>query len=81
MHELSLAQNIVKIVQQHLSSGQNQGVKSVKMKVGHQAGITPESLKFCFGAVTEGTAVQGATLEIENVAGDELRVVEIELAE
>ena len=81
MHELSIAQSIVEIVQQHLPSGQIQGVKSVKMKVGHQTGIVPDSLEFCFGAIAEGTVVQGARLEIENVLGDELRVVEIELAE
>jgi hydrogenase nickel incorporation protein HypA/HybF len=81
MHELSIAQNIVEIVKQHLPPGQIQSVKSVKMKVGHQAGIVPESLEFCFEAVAEGTVIQGATLEIENGSGDELCVVEIELVE
>jgi hydrogenase nickel incorporation protein HypA/HybF len=81
MHELSIAQSIVEIVQQHLPSDRIPVVKSVQMKVGHQAGIVPDSLEFCFGAVTEGTVAQGARLEIENVPGDELRVVSIELAD
>ena len=81
MHELSIAQSIVEMVRKHLPAGEMRGVKSVTLKVGDRAGVAPESLEFCFGAASEGTAAQGAKLRIENVPGDELYVVEIEVVE
>ncbi len=67
MHELSIAQSIVKAVKRRLPEGERRGVKSVRLKVGGLAGVNTESLEFCFGIASEGTAVQGARLEIENV--------------
>ncbi len=81
MHELSIARSILDVVQKHLPAGETRGVKSVKLEVGRLAGITPESLGFCFDAASVGTIVHGAKLEIDPVSGDELRVVEIELAD
>lgn len=67
MHELSLAQNIVEIVEQHLRSGGHVHVKSVRVKVGEMANVVPESLTFCFDAVIEGTPLDGSHLEIEKI--------------
>lgn len=67
MHELSIAQNIVDIVQQHLPKDGLSEIKSVKLKIGELAGVVPDSLEFCFSAITAGTSLQGAALEIERV--------------
>lgn len=67
MHELSIAQNIVEIVQQHLPPDNTFPVKSVRLKLGAMAGVVADSLEFCFTAMTAGTRVEGATLEIEHV--------------
>ena len=67
MHELSIAQNIVEIVEQHLPEIGVREVKSVKLKVGDLSGVVPDSVKFCFDAMTAGTRLQGATMEIEHV--------------
>ncbi len=67
MHELSVAQNILEIAAQHLPSGFAERVQSVRVKVGEMAGIVPESLEFCFGALVEGTPLQGSALFIERV--------------
>lgn len=67
MHELSLAQDIVKVLQQHLPSGEGRRVRSVKLKVGALVGVTPDSLAFCFKLASEGTPAQGAELHIESV--------------
>ena len=56
MHELSIAQSIVEIVQQYVPNGETRPVKSVNLKVGEMAGVVPESLDFCFGAITADAA-------------------------
>ena len=81
MHELSIVQSIIGVVQDHLPAGEIRGVKSVKLKVGELAGIVSESLEFCFELAVEGTALHGAKLKIDRVSGDELNVVEVELRE
>ncbi len=67
MHELSIAQNILEIVQQNLPADSSPAVRLVKLKVGELAGVDAESLEFCFSAVTEGTPLQGASLGIERI--------------
>ena len=48
MHELSVAQNIVEIIQQHVPESEWGRVAAVRLKVGAVAGIVPESLEFSF---------------------------------
>ena len=67
MHELSLAQSIVEIVRQHVAGPQESAVSSVKVRVGALSGVVPESLEFCFSAITHGTPLESARLEIERV--------------
>ena len=67
MHELSIAQNILEIVREHLPAGVSCQVKSVRIKVGDGAGIVPDSLDFCFNTIIAETPMQGAVLEIESV--------------
>ena len=67
MHELSIAQNIVDIVLEHLPDDEHVSVKSVRLRLGAMAGVVPDSLEFCFGAITEGTKLQGAVLVIDHV--------------
>ena len=67
MHEMSIAQNIVEVVKQHLSHEDDRRVMSVKLRLGVFAGVERESLEYCFGVVTEGTPMQGARLDVEEV--------------
>ncbi len=64
MHELSIAENIAEIVREHLPSG-NARVTSVRVRIGEMAGVVADSLTFCFGAITAGTPLEGARLEID----------------
>ena len=68
MHELSIAQSIVTIAVEHLPPEPSATVRSVRVKIGELAGVVPDSLEFCFSAVTAGTRLEGAHLEIERVA-------------
>lgn len=67
MHEMSVAQNIVEIVEQHLPDEPNVKVASVRIRIGELSGIVPDSLEFCFSAITTNTALDGARLSMEFV--------------
>jgi len=67
MHELSIAQNIIDIVRQHLPSGGSQKVRTVKVRIGNMAGVVSDSLEFCFNVIITATPMEGATLVIERV--------------
>jgi hydrogenase nickel incorporation protein HypA/HybF len=67
MHEMSIAQNIVEVVKQHMPLDDKRRIKSVKLKLGAFADIERDSLEYCFEVITEGTALQGATLDIEEI--------------
>ena len=67
MHELSIAQGIVDIVGQYVPREQYATVRLVRVRVGDLAGVVPDSLAFCFTAVTAGTPLAASSLEIEHV--------------
>jgi hydrogenase nickel incorporation protein HypA/HybF len=64
MHELSVAQEILGIVNQYLSNPLPNTVKSIKVKVGKLSNILPDSLTFCFEALTSQTPLEGTKIEI-----------------
>jgi hydrogenase nickel incorporation protein HypA/HybF len=67
MHELSIAHGILEIVHQYVPTGQHPQVKRVRVRVGDLAGVVPDSLEFGFSALTAGTLLENAALEIERV--------------
>jgi hydrogenase nickel incorporation protein HypA/HybF len=64
MHELSIAQEILRIVDQYLPNPTPDSVKYVKIKVGKLANILNDSLSFCYDALTENTPLAGSKLQI-----------------
>lgn len=66
MHELAITQSIVAIVAEHAAG---RPVKRVVLEIGRLAGVMADSIGFCFDIVAEGTALQGAVLEIRMVEG------------
>jgi hydrogenase nickel incorporation protein HypA/HybF len=67
MHELSIAQNIVEIIQQRIPESEWKQVTTVRVKVGTVAGIVPDSLKFSFQAITAESALCNARLITERI--------------
>lgn len=63
MHELSIAQSLVSLVQQQLPKGVTR-VTAVDMRLGALAGVVRGALEFCYGIATDGTPLQGSTLRI-----------------
>jgi hydrogenase nickel incorporation protein HypA/HybF len=64
MHELSIAESMVRIADRHAAG---RPVTAVEVKVGHLRQVVPSALEFAFELVAEGTAVEGAELRMEEV--------------
>lgn len=69
MHEMSLAEGVLQLVEETAQRERAQRVKLVVLEIGRLSSVEPEALKFCFEAVTHGSLAQGAALEIINVPG------------
>jgi len=66
MHELGITRNIVAIVGERAAG---QKVLRVRLEVGRLSGLLPEAIRFCFPIVAQGTALEGALLEIDEPEG------------
>jgi hydrogenase nickel incorporation protein HypA/HybF len=64
MHELSLAESVVRIACRHAGGRR---VARVELKVGHLRQVVPSALEFAFELVARGTPVEGAELALEEV--------------
>jgi hydrogenase nickel incorporation protein HypA/HybF len=64
MHELSIAESVLRIVDGHARGRQ---VTKVTLRVGHLRQVVPSALDFAFELVAQGTVAEGAALEIEEV--------------
>ena len=64
MHELSIAESVVRIASRQADGRR---VTKVQMKVGYLRQVVPSALTFGFGLLAEGTPVEGAELEMEQV--------------
>ncbi|HEY7273173.1 MAG TPA: hydrogenase maturation nickel metallochaperone HypA [Actinoplanes sp.] len=66
MHELSIAQSVVDAICERAAG---RSVHSVRLRVGALTAVVPEAMRFCFDLAVEGTAAQGARLDIEHRPG------------
>ena len=64
MHELSIAESVVRAAERHAG---DRVVTRVQLKVGHLRQVVPSALEFAFELVTQGTRMEGAVLEQEEV--------------
>lgn len=67
MHELAIAQSIVDTIVERLGGAR---VCAVHLTIGRMSGVDAGAVRFAFDLVAEGTAVQGARLEIDQPAGE-----------
>jgi hydrogenase nickel incorporation protein HypA/HybF len=65
MHEFSIASGVVETVLAFAESHRVRKVVEVRMVVGELTCVEAEQLKFCFEAITNDSALEGAALEIE----------------
>lgn len=69
MHEMSLAEGVLQIVEEHAVAQGIGRVGSVVLEIGELAGVEVEALRFCFDAVTRATRLEGAALRIDALPG------------
>jgi len=64
MHEMSLAEGILQIVEDAARANAAERVRSVQLEIGALSHVEEQALRFCFDAVTRGTVADGAELEV-----------------
>lgn len=69
MHEMSLAEGVLQIIEDYRVREPFSAVRSVVLEIGELSTVEVESLRFCFDAVVRDSVAQGAVLEIQRVPG------------
>ena len=70
MHEMSLTEGVVRILEEQAAQHGFSKVKTVWLEIGELSQVDPESMLFCFGAVSRGSKIAAeAKLEIVHVPG------------
>jgi len=69
MHEMSLAEGVLQLVEDTARREKAARVKLVVLEIGQLSSVVPDALRFCFEAVTHGSIAQGAGLDIIEVPG------------
>jgi hydrogenase nickel incorporation protein HypA/HybF len=70
MHEMSLVESLVALVEEERRRQAFSRVRVVRLQVGALGHAEPDALRFCFDAIARGTIAEGARLEIEMRAGE-----------
>jgi hydrogenase nickel incorporation protein HypA/HybF len=65
MHELSVAQNIIEIVELNVPHDELCNVRQVALKVGEFSGVVVDSLKFSYEIITGDTDLRNSELTAE----------------
>ncbi len=67
MHEMAIAENILHIIEDELAKNNCTKLTLVRVRYGALSQVVPDSLQFCFEAVTKDGPHQGACLQMEEV--------------
>ncbi len=66
MHELSIASNLIDIVNQAIQGREVARVTSLRIVIGEMSNVVPDCLTFAFGVVSKGTIAEDARLDFES---------------
>lgn len=69
MHEMSLAESVVQIVETTARANDSSAVRAVWLELGALSHVEHEALRFSFDVVKRGTVADGARLEIRITPG------------
>jgi len=69
MHEMSLAESMLQIIEDTALVQPFKRVRTVVLEIGSLSAVEPEAMIFCFDAVTRGSIAEGAKLEIVEIPG------------
>jgi Zn finger protein HypA/HybF involved in hydrogenase expression len=79
MHEMSVALEICRLVEERAGPGGPASVATVGVEVGEDAGVEVSSLAFCLEAVFAAPPFKGAKPAITTLPGDVLRLAYLEV--
>jgi len=69
MHEMSLCESILQVLEQQAEAQQYSKVKTVWLEIGALSNVEVDALRFSFDVVVQGTIAEHAQLEIIEVPG------------
>jgi hydrogenase nickel incorporation protein HypA/HybF len=69
MHEMSLCESVLQILEHQAAAQQYHRVKTVWLEIGALSGIEIDALRFSFEVVVQGSLAEGAQLVILEVPG------------
>lgn len=69
MHEMSLAEGVLQLIEDAARRQDFAKVTTVWLEIGQLSGVEVEAMKFCFDAVTRDSIAAGAALEILSLPG------------
>jgi hydrogenase nickel incorporation protein HypA/HybF len=69
MHEMSLAEGVLGVVQDATRAHEPCTVRTVRLEIGTLAAVECEALRFAFEVVKRGSVADGAQLDIVHVPG------------
>jgi hydrogenase nickel incorporation protein HypA/HybF len=69
MHEMSLAEEVLLLVEATARRENATRVKLIVLEIGRLSAVEPEALQFCFASVAQGSIAQTAALEIIDTPG------------
>lgn len=69
MHEMSLCEGVLQVLETEASKQGFNQVKAVWLEIGELSSVEPDAMLFSFDAVTRGSLADGATLNIIRVPG------------
>ena len=82
MHDMHLAQQILKIVLEYAKKNNLKNIKKIELELGsileHDEVISPENLIFNFNLLSKGTIAENTELNIKSIAGDSWKLISIE---
>lgn len=70
MHELSIAEGIVSLVEEQARNRGAAGIEEVELEIGRLSGVEPLALDFALESAVKGTLLAGARLVRRYISGE-----------
>ncbi len=77
MHEFDIARALLRSTLGKMKEHRVERIAAVKLRLGRLNLLTPEMLQSAFDLVSKGTALEGVRLEVEEVEGSEVTVLQL----
>jgi hydrogenase nickel incorporation protein HypA/HybF len=69
MHEMSLIEGVLRVVEEQAVVHKFNHVKTIWLEIGELSAVDPDALSFCFEAIRPGTLAETAKMEIIRTPG------------